>query len=358
MKNYVLAINPGSTSTKIAVYNLDDNQEIFTEVIRHAVEEISSYDRISDQKDFRKDLILQVMTQYNIKIENLTAVVGRGGLLQPILGGTYQVNDKMLKDLTDERYSSHASNLGAILANEIANQANVNAYIVDPVVVDELADVARISGLAGIERRSVLHALNQKAVARAVLNEKGLDYESAKVIVVHMGGGISMAAHNRGKMIDIVNGLDGEGPYTPERTGSLPLYSFAQYIIDNKLDMAQIKRKLAGEGGLYSYLGETDLRNIVAKMNSGDEDSHKYLLGLIYQIAKGVGEMAVVLHGEIDQIILTGGVAYNDFITQGITDYVDWIAPVAVYPGEMEMVALYQGVKRVLKNQEVAKVYP
>ncbi|MCD8506016.1 MAG: butyrate kinase [Alkalibacterium thalassium] len=240
MKEYILAINPGSTSTKVSLFN--EKEEVATRTIRHSTEEIGQFDGVMKQKAFRMDLILSFLLEEGFTVETLRAVVGRGGLLKPIPGGTYLVEKDMLKDLEEEKYNTHASNLGAVLAYEIAELAGVEAYIVDPVVVDELNDVARISGLKGIDRRSVVHALNQKAVARKVLREKGKTYEASRVIVAHMGGGSSIAAHDQGQMIDVVNGLDGEGPFTPERTGGLPLYDFAKMILEENLNLDDVKK--------------------------------------------------------------------------------------------------------------------
>lgn len=355
MKKLILVINPGSTSMKVSLY--DAERSVATETIRHTTEELSQFKGIIDQKDFRKNLVLKFIKEAGYTPQDLQAVVGRGGLLKPIPGGTYAVDDAMLDDLKKERYNSHASNLGAILANEIAEIAEVNAYIVDPVVVDEMQDIARISGLKGIERRSVAHALNQKAVARKLLHQRNKAYEESNVIVAHLGGGSSVGAHHKGKMIDVVNGLDGEGPFTPERTGGLPLYDFAKMILEKDLSIDEIKKLLAGNGGIKSYLNEIDLRNVIERIGNGDQEAALYLEAMTYQTAKAIGEMATVLKGEVDMIILTGGASYGEFIVKDITERVSWIAPVDVMPGEMEMDALHEGVMRVINNEEEAKNY-
>ena len=355
MKKLILVINPGSTSTKVSLY--DDDRSIVTETIRHTAEELAQFKGVIDQKHFRKDMIIRFMGNAGYTIHDLQAVVGRGGLLKPIPGGTYAVDAAMLEDLTEEKYNTHASNLGAILAKEIAEAAEVNAYIVDPVVVDEMADIARVSGLKGIVRRSVAHALNQKAVARKLLHQKNKRYEESNVIVVHLGGGASVGAHYRGKMIDVVNGLDGEGPFTPERTGGLPLYDFAKMILEKNLSLEEIKKHLAGNGGIKSYLNEIDLRNVIRRIDNGDTEAAMYLEAMSYQTAKAIGEMATVLKGDVDMIILTGGGSYADFIVNHIKDRVSWIAPVEVMPGEMEMDALHEGVMRVLNHEEEPKNY-
>lgn len=355
MKNSILVINPGSTSTKLSIY--ENRQEAATKTIRHTAEELVQFEGVIDQKNFRRQVIIDFMKEVGFKPDQLEAVVGRGGLLKPIPGGTYLVEENMLKDLTEERFNTHASNLGAILAYDIAQLAGVDAYIVDPVVVDEMIDLARVSGLKGIERRSVVHALNQKAVARKVLEEKNKEYETSNVIIAHLGGGSSIAAHENGKMIDVVNGLDGEGPFTPERTGGLPLYDFAQMILDEKLDLNEIKKRLAGNGGINSYLNEIDLRRVVERIEKGEEEARLYLEAMTYQVAKAIGEMATVLKGKVDFIILTGGAAYGDFVVNHITERVNWIAPVEVMAGEMEMDALHIGVTRVLDKKEEVKHY-
>lgn len=355
MKEYILAINPGSTSTKVSVFN--EKEEVATRTIRHSTEEIGQFDGVMKQKAFRMELILSFLLKEGFAVETLRAVVGRGGLLKPIPGGTYLVEKDMLKDLEEEKYNTHASNLGAVLAYEIAELAGVEAYIVDPVVVDELNDVARISGLKGIDRRSVVHALNQKAVARRVLREKGKTYEASRLIVAHMGGGSSIAAHDQGQMIDVVNGLDGEGPFTPERTGGLPLYDFAKMILEENLNLDDVKKRLAGKGGVYAYLKEIDLRNVIERIDNGDEEARLILEAMTYQLAKAIAEMAAVLKGRVDLIILTGGIAYAKLVIEQITERVDWIAPVIIHPGEMEMEALFEGVIRVLNNEEQVKHY-
>lgn len=350
----ILVINPGSTSTKTAIFA--DHNLIAEETIRHTVDEISQFSGVIDQADFRYDIILSFVEEQGLK-NNLVAVVGRGGLLKPIPGGTYNVGKEMLHDLETEKFNTHASNLGGILANKFSESLNIPAFIVDPVVVDEMQPLARISGLKGIERRSVGHALNQKAVARKASEELGKSYESSSVIVAHLGGGISVGAHQNGKMIDVINGLDGEGPYTPERSGSLPLIDFTKLVLDEKMEMGDVKRLIAGNAGMKSYLGETDLREVERRMNEGDEEAKYYLDGMSYQLAKSIGELAVVLQGKVDAICLTGGAIYSNYTVSKISELVDWIGEVKAFPGEMEMEALYDGAYRVLKGEEEALNY-
>lgn len=352
MSTYILVINPGSTSTKVALFNQE--QKKLEEQISHPKEDLLSCQTFDDHIQYRKPFILTFLEKNDCSFADLIAVVGRGGLLKPLPSGTYLVEQAILEDLRNERYQSHASNYGAVLAAEIAQAANVTAYIVDPVVVDELAPIARISGLKGIERRSIAHVLNQKAVARKILATKEKKYEEVNVIVAHLGGGISIGAHRQGQMIDVVNGLDGEGPFTTERSGSLPLYPFVKSVIEAELPLATVKKQIVGEGGLYSYLGETDLRKI-EQINT--EESRLLLEAMAYQISKAIGEMAVVLEGKVDEIILTGGMAHSSLLTQLIEQSICWIAPVVVEPGQIEMEALFQGVIRVLSGQEVVKRY-
>lgn len=355
MKQVILVINPGSTSTKVALFNQETL--LVDQTIRHKAEELSQFARIMDQKAFRRQLIMNVLEENNYTIEDLRAVVGRGGLLKPIPGGTYIVDEAMLDDLIHERYNTHASNLGAIIAHDIAELAGVKAFIVDPVVVEEMAPIAKLSGLKGINRRSVSHALNQKAVARKSLEKDNKAYEESNVIVAHLGGGISIGAHSQGRMIDVINGLDGEGPYSPERTGALPLFDFAKKIIEEKLQLEEVKKLLAGKGGIYSYINEIDLRQVLARIDKGDQEAKFYLDVMCYQIGKAIGEMATVLKGQVELIILTGGGAYSDYIVKEIKKAVEWIAPVETVPGEMEMEALNAGALRVLDGKEEARNY-
>lgn len=352
---YVLVINPGSTSSKIALFK--DGGLINEKSIRYTNEELSIYESIFDQKDFRKSRIDDFLAENGITKNDLIAVVGRGGLMKAVEGGTYIVNDTMVKDLSEGKYGMHASNLGAVLAKEVADEIGIKAYIVDPVIIDEMQDIARISGLKGIERRSVFHALNQKSVARKVAEQKNKQYGEVNLIVAHLGGGISIGAHEKGKVIDVINGIDGEGPYSPERTGTLPLIDFAQLIINEKLNIEQVKKILAGHGGIQSYLNDIDMINVENRALAGEAEYKKYLDGMCYQIAKGIGEMSVVLKGNVDYIVLTGGISYSEYVVQSVKEHVQFISEVVVMPGEEEMRALYEGTKRVLDGIEAAKIY-
>ena len=351
----ILAINPGSTSTKIAIY--DNEKEVFETTLRHSNEEIDQYEKITDQYDFRKQVILTALSDNGINLTKLSAVVGRGGLLKPIKGGTYAVNDQMLVDLKAAQMGEHASNLGGMIANEIAHQLNIPAFIVDPVVVDELEPVARISGMPEIERVSIFHALNQKAVARRYALENNKPYESLNLIVAHLGGGISVGAHEKGRVIDVNNALDGEGPFSPERTGGLPVGDLAKMCFSGKYTHAEIKKMIKGKGGLVAYLGTNDGRDVVKMIESGDENAKLIFEAMAYQVAKEIGSCAAVLKGNVDAIILTGGLAYGAMLTEWIKNRVSFITDVVIYPGEDEMSALAQGGLRVLRNEEKAQLY-
>ena len=351
----LLIINPGSTSTKIGVF--EDEKELFEETLRHTNEELKQYDTIFDQFQFRKDVILNVLKEKNFDIKTLSAVVGTGGMLKPIEGGTYAVNDAMLEDLKVGVQGPHASNLGGILAKSIADEVGVPSYIVDPVVTDELADVARMSGTPDIPRVSKFHALNQKAVAKRYGKESGKGYENLNLVVVHMGGGVSVGAHNHGKVVDVNNALDGDGPFSPERAGSVPAGDLIKLCFSGKYSEAEVYSKIVGKGGFVAYLNTNDVKGTIDKMEEGDKACTEVYNAFVYQIAKAVGEMSAALSGKVDQIILTGGVAYSPVLVPDLKSRIDWIAPVTVYPGEDELLALAQGAIRVLNGEEEAKVY-
>lgn len=351
----LLVINPGSTSTKIAVF--DDENIIFEETLRHSTEEICSFNRIYDQLDFRKDIILKALEKNKISLESLNAIVGRGGLLKPIEGGTYEINEKMVEDLKSGSRGEHASNLGGILAYEIAKNLNIRSFIVDPVVVDELQDVARVSGLKGIERISIFHALNQKAVARKHAESLGKKYEDLNLIVAHLGGGVSVGAHEKGKVVDVPNALNGEGPFSPERAGGLPVGALIELCFSGKYSKDEIKKMIVGNGGIVSYLGTNDARQVSDRMKDGDKYAELIYYAMAYQVAKEIGACATVLKGKVDGILITGGIAYDKDFTSWIEERVGFIAPVTVYPGEDELTALAQGGLRVLRGEEEAKIY-
>lgn len=351
----LLIINPGSTSTKIGVY--EGEKEVLEETLRHSAEEILKYDTIFDQLDFRKEVILKVLKEKGIDINELDAVVGRGGMLKPIEGGTYEVNEAMVEDLKIGVQGPHASNLGGILSNEIAKEIGKRAFIVDPVVVDEMEDVARLSGVPELPRKSKFHALNQKAVAKRYAKEHNTSYEDVNLIVVHMGGGVSVGAHRKGRVIDVNNALDGDGPFSPERAGGVPSGELLEMCFSGKYSKEEVYKKLVGKGGFVAYANTNDARDLIKLSQEGDEKGSLIFNAFIYQIAKEIGSMAVVLDGEVDAMVLTGGIAYSDYVTNAINKKVKWIAPMVVYGGEDELLALAQGAIRVLDGVEEAKIY-
>ena len=351
----ILTINPGSTSTKIAVF--DNEDLVFEKTLRHSSEEIGKYEKISDQFEFRKTVIEDALTEGGIKTSDLDAVVGRGGLLKPIEGGTYIVNEAMIDDLKVGVLGEHASNLGGIIAKEIGDTVNVPSYIVDPVVVDEMDDVARISGSEDIDRKSIFHALNQKATARRAAKELEKEYFDCNFIVAHMGGGISVGAHEKGKVIDVANALDGEGPFSPERSGGLPVGDLVKMCFSGKYTQDEIKKKIKGNGGLVGYLNTNDGREVESRIEAGDEKAKLVYEAMAYQVSKEIGSCASVLKGNVDAILLTGGIAYSKMFTGMIEERVNFISDVKIYPGEDEMIALAQGGLRVLNKEEEPKNY-
>ncbi|OFI06841.1 butyrate kinase 2 [Clostridium acetireducens DSM 10703] len=355
MSYKLLIINPGSTSTKIGVY--EDENQILEETLRHSAEEIGKYATIYEQFEFRKEVILKVLKEKNFDINTLDAVVGRGGLLKPIESGTYAVNDAMLEDLKVGVSGQHASNLGGIIANEIAKGLNIPSFIVDPVVVDEMDEVARISGMPEIERKSKFHALNQKAVAKRYAKENNKKYEDLNLIIGHMGGGASVGAHKKGRVVDVNNALDGEGPFSPERAGGVPIGDLVKLCYSGKYTLEEMFKKINGKGGVVAYLNTNDFREVEEKAVAGNKDFKLMLDAFVYQIGKEIGKCATALCGKVDAIILTGGIAYSKVVTEKIKEMVSFIAPVVIYPGEDELLALAQGGLRVLKGEEKAKEY-
>lgn len=355
VKYKILTINPGSTSTKIAVF---ENEELlYDKTLRHSSEEIGIYKKIADQFEFRKEVIQKSLQEANIELKDLSAIVGRGGLLKPIQGGTYKVSDVMVEDLKVGVLGEHASNLGGIIAKEMGDEVSIPSFIVDPVVVDELEDVARISGVPEIERKSIFHALNQKAIGRRAALDMNKKYDECNFLIVHMGGGITVGAHKKGKVVDNTNGLDGEGPFSPERSGGLPVGELTRLCYGDKLTKEEIGKRIKGNGGVVAYLGTNDMREVEERISNGDEKAALIHDAMIYQICKEIGAYATVLKGEIDAIILTGGIAYSELVRTKIEDRVKFIAPVKSYPGEDEMIALAQGGLRVLKGEEEALNY-
>jgi len=357
-KNRILVINPGSTSTKIALFRGDEDgvEDVFTRTIEHQQQELEKFETVTDQSDLRLNYITEFMESTDVELSSLAAVVGRGGLLKPITGGTYRVNDKMLEDLEKGLQGEHASNLGGLLAYSLARKAEAESFIVDPVVVDEMEPVAKISGLPELERRSIFHALNQKAVARKYAQSQNKSYDEITVIVVHLGGGISVGLHHEGSVIDVNNALSGEGPFSPNRAGTLPALDLAMYCYEDDVDYSQLKRKLLKEGGVAGYLGTNDMRE-VEKRAEEDDEARLVFRAMTYQVAKEIGSLAPAAPERPEAVLLTGGIAHSEQFVDSVSDRVEFIAPVHTYPGEEELAALASGANRVLKGQEEAKIY-
>jgi butyrate kinase len=350
-----LVINPGSTSTKIGIF--EDETLLFDETLRHSTEEIARYDSIIDQKDFRRDIILDFLKSKDFDVNSLDVVVGRGGMLKPIPGGTYAVNDALVRDLEIGVSGQHASNLGGILAKEIADSIGKPSFIVDPVVVDELCEEARVSGVPELPRISIFHALNQKAVAKRYAAEAGKDYKDLDLIVVHMGGGVSVGAHSEGRVIDVFNALDGDGAFSPERAGGVPSGALIKMCFSGKYEEKEVYKKIVGAGGFNALLGTNDMREVEKMVQDGNKDADLYRRAFIFQVSKDIGSMACVLAGKIDQIIITGGIAYDKVVVDGLKEHCGFLAPVTVYPGEDELLALVQGGLRVVNGVEKALEY-
>ncbi len=350
MNNYILAINPGSTSTKIAVF--ENTNQIFLKTIRHSSEEISKFEKITDQYEFRKNIILEELENARIQLDSIKAIVGRGGLVKPIKSGVYRVNKAMIADLKVGVMGQHASNLGGLIAHDIANSLpKADAFIADPVVVDEMDDIARISGHPLLPRLSIFHTLNQKAIARTHAEIHHKKYEDLNLIVAHLGGGISVGAHNKGRVVDVNQALDGDGPFSPERSGSLPVGALVKLCFSGKYSEKEIKKMITGEGGFVAYLGTNDAYQVEQNADAGDKESRLIHDAMAYQTAKEIGAMSTVLKGEVDAILLTGGIAYGKPFVDVLTERVKHLAPVFVYPGEDEMKALAMNGYLVLNNE-------
>ncbi len=350
----ILVINPGSTSTKVALFK--DETPLLQETLRYDAADLAPFPHIADQYAFRRDSVLGWLKEHQASLDNLHAVVGRGGLFGPLESGTYRVNQAMLEEMRSPGPREHASNLGVLISQEIADRAGVPAFTVDPVSVDEFDDIARISGLAEIRRRSLSHALNIKAVARRAVQDMGKRYHEVNLVIVHLGGGISVTAHRRGRMVDVNNALDA-GPFSPERCGTLPLTDLIELCYSGRFDKEDLKKYLIGQGGLVSHLGTNSTIDVEQRIAQGDPHALAVSRAMAYQIAKEIGAMAAVLRGDVEAIVLTGGVArWQDLVTW-IRQRVSFVAPVLVYPGEDEMMALAQGALRVLRGLEEAKSY-
>jgi len=352
---YILVINPGSTSTKVAFFK--NEEEVISTSIHHSRDELQFFRHVIEQKEFRLRVIEEVLLKHNHLQKEIHAVVGRGGLLRPIIGGTYLVNKKMIKDLSESWQGEHASNLGGMIAYEFAQRYHVPPFIVDPVVVDEMEPLARISGHPELQRRSIFHALNQRAVAIEAAKAIGKEYHEINLIIAHLGGGISIGCHAKGKVIDVNNALNGEGPFSPERTGGLPAGQLVEYCFSRKHTKKKILRQLTGQGGMIAYLGTNDMKIIKERIIAGDKQSQLLYEAMAYQVAKEIGSLVPVLYGQVDAIVLTGGLVHDQDFTQLIKKRVQSITQVIVYPGEREMLALAKGALRVLTNKEKYQVY-
>ena len=349
----ILAINPGSTSTKVALY--EDKQRISSASIEHPAESLAGFKTVKDQLPLRRDGILEFLQKGNIEIASLSAIVGRGGILPPLPSGAFRVNELMIDRLVNRTLSEHASNLGALLANELGKLHEIPAFIYDPVSVDEMAEIAKITGIPEIKRRSQLHALNMRAAALKTAAALGKPYPETTLIAAHLGGGISLSLHYRGKMIDMIS--DDEGPFAPERSGRIPGQLLTELCYAGTYSKQDMKKKLRGNSGLKAHLGTVDSREIERRISEGDEQAKLVYSAMAYTVAKGIGELATVVSGKVDRIILTGGIAYSQLFTGWISERVEFIAPVQIIPGENELEALAHGVLRILSGEEKAHDY-
>lgn len=355
MKYKILVINPGSTSTKISIFK--GEEEKLTKIINHKIEDLARFNSASEQDLFRMEFILNYLAKKDIDPGKINAVVGRGGLLKPIPGGTYRVNEAMLKDLRQGKLGDHPSNCGGLIAYAISQRIGCSAYIVDPVVVDELADVARISGMPLIQRKSIFHALNQKAVAREIAIILGKKYPEVNLIIAHLGGGITVGCHAKGRVIDVNNGLDGDGPFSPERCGGVPVGDVVGVCFSGKYTYKEMKKLIKGHGGIVAYLGTNDVHEVERRAQKGDEKCKLIYQAMAYQVSKEIGAMATTVDGKVHAIGLTGGIAYSEFFVSMVKARCQFIAPIYIIPGEQEMRALALGTLRVLNGEEKAKEY-
>ncbi len=350
----ILAINTGSTSTKIAVYH--DEEVVLEHTLSHSAEDIARFATTEEHLLWRRDLILEALNEHNIELATLSTVIGRGGLLRPVESGIYEVSEAMCEELRTTP-SQHASNFSAIISLDIAKSLGLKAYIADPVVVDEFDEVAKFTGIKEIRRRSIFHALNQKATARIYAADIDSKYEDLNLIVAHMGGGISVAAHRKGRVVECNNALDGEGPIAPERAGSIPAGALVDLCFSGKYNHKEIRRMLSGKGGLVSLTGKNSVKELVEDALAGDAEAKQAIDLMVYGVIKYIGQMATVLKGDIDAIVLTGGIAYSKYITDAISQSCRFLAPIAIYPGENELQALAMNALRLLRGEAEAKTY-
>ena len=354
MDNLIFVINTGSTSTKIALYN--NNEPVFVETIRHPDNELKNFKDVNEQKDYREKIILNFLKNKNIDLKSIKAISARGGLLRPLESGTYEVNDKMIKDLIEAKRGLHASHLSAQIGFSIAKSIGIKCYIVDPISIDEYDKLARYTGFKEIERISLTHALNVKAVHRRFIEQHNMNYHKHNSIIIHLGTGITVALQKDGKMIDAINSSE-EGTFALDRAGGLPVLQSVKYTLNNNLSYKEFERKIFGNGGIYSYLKTKDFFKIEKDYLNGDSKTIEIVNAMVYQIAKDVGALSTVVYGKVDSILITGGMAHAKFLVELIKQRIKFIAPVYCYPGEDEMRALAEGVWRVLTGKDSAKKY-
>ncbi|MEA2030853.1 MAG: butyrate kinase [candidate division Zixibacteria bacterium] len=355
MSEKILIINPGSTSTKVALFEGEVRKS--EEVIRHDSEELARFDNVADQFDFRMESINHWIESLHLKSGELKAIVGRGAPLKPLEGGSYKINDELLEDVQTGKYSNHASNLGVIIASHLGERFDVPSLIADPITVDNFTDVARVSGLPEIPRKCRAHALNIKEVCRREAQKLGKTLETTSFVVAHMGGGISVAALKHGKIIDVNDGLLGMGPFSPDRAGALPIGGLVKMCYSGEYTEKELITKLSRQSGLMAYLGESDLRNVEKMISSGDDKAKLYFSAMAYQIAKEIGIAATVLSGIFDAVILTGGMAKSEQLVAEITKYISYLGDIRVVPGEFEMEALAAAGVRYINDKEELKIY-
>ena len=349
-----LIINPGSTSTKIGVFH--DGEPLFVENLRHSQEELAPFKNVGDQREFRLQTIMSLLAKHNIDLSDITGVIAIGGMLKPGDAGVYEINEDMIRDLTKGTYGEHAANLGGIIARDFALSRGINAYIADPITSDEMHTVARLSGHPLLKREGRAHTLNQKSVAMCAAKELGKDYSESRLIVTHLGGGISVVAHLNGKMVD-TNNARGEGPFGIDRAGGLNSWELARLCFSGKYSKDEILSMINGNGGIVAYLGTRSFQDVVNRRNNGDEKASQVFDSFAYQVSKEIGSMAAVLEGKVDAVVLTGGMAHSAELVKAITDRISFVAPVMVYPGENELEALAEYLRAVLAHEIIPKQY-
>lgn len=355
-QDLILTINPGSTSTKIGVFR--GTERLMEKTIRHSAEELAPFKKITDQYNYRKETIIRALQEAEVDLSSICIVMGRGGLIKPVPSGVFEVNDRMEEDLRAGLMGEHASNLGGLIARDIAKMIpGARAFIADPVVVDEMEDVARVAGHPAFQRYCVWHALNQKAIARLHAEKIEKPYEELSLIVVHLGGGISVGAHYKGRVIDVNQALDGDGPFSPERSGTLPVGPLAKLCFSGKYTYEEVKKMITGKGGYVAYLGTNNAQEVEERVQQGDGHACLIRNALVYQVAREIGAMSTVLKGEVDGILLTGGIAYSEAFTRDLSERIKHLGPVFIYPGEDELRALAYNGLRVLEGKEKVQEY-